>query len=200
MANICSNVSAIIGPHEDLVDIRDKVNGVLAKGFVGLICVLEEYGFTKEEINGAYHRGDLEGEAEIKDEGTPNEHLLIWYQSAWSPCNETWELIIESKYPRCAHYYLAEECGCEVYVNTDPTGRYFPETFYLDGYDETTGSCLPDFDGCSAVNEGDALRLINGWLRMNGHEVAFESVGDAQEYVDTLGECSYIMIHEYASC
>lgn len=200
MANICSNAVAIVGPHDDLADIKEKIDRVLAKGFVGLICVLEEYGFTEEEINGAYHRGELDGEAKIKDEGTPNEHLLICYQSAWCPCNEVWHLILGEYYPRCVCYFLAEECGCEIYINTDPTGRYFPERFFLDGYDNSTGSFLPDFDGASAVDEEDALRLINGWLKWNGHEVAFESIRSAQEYVATLGECSYIAIHEYASC
>ena len=42
----------------------------------------------------------------------------------------------KERYYKSVKHLLTEEPGCEVYYTNDTTGSYFPETYFLDSYDE----------------------------------------------------------------
>lgn len=54
----------------------------------------------------------------------------MWFaaESAWSPCDEFAEILLKAVYPDgggIEMVYLAEEPGCEIYVNTDVNHRFY---------------------------------------------------------------------------
>ena len=61
--------------------------------------------------------------------------LEITQYTAWCE-QEGVRRIIQEKFPGIKVYYREEEPGCEVYYTNDTTGNYFPETYFLDSYDE----------------------------------------------------------------
>ena len=61
--------------------------------------------------------------------------LEITQYTAWCE-QEGVRGIIQEKFPSIKVYYREEEPGCEVYYTNDTTGDYFPETYFLDSYDE----------------------------------------------------------------
>ena len=61
--------------------------------------------------------------------------LEITQYTAWCE-QEGVRRIIQEKFPSIKVYYREEEPGCEVYYTNDTTGDYFPETYFLDSYDE----------------------------------------------------------------
>lgn len=75
---------------------------------------------------------------EVECRGTIN-HLdllsdtIIWVvtDTAWVPMPEMWDLAIKD-YPSLKFYYLSEECGCEIYINSDSTGEYFDALYNVD--------------------------------------------------------------------
>mgnify|MGYP003291435868 FL=1 len=61
--------------------------------------------------------------------------LEIIQYTAWCE-QEGVRRIIQEKFPGIKVYYREEEPGCGVYYTNDTTGDYFPETYFLDSYDE----------------------------------------------------------------
>ena len=61
--------------------------------------------------------------------------LEITQYTAWCE-QEGVRRIIQEKFPGIKVYYREEEPGCEVYYTNDTAGNYFPETYFLDSYDE----------------------------------------------------------------
>ena len=72
---------------------------------------------------------------EIIDYSLDGDILIISQSTAWSE-QEGVRRIIQEKFPSIKVYYREEEPGCGVYYTNDTTGDYFPETYFLDSYDE----------------------------------------------------------------
>jgi hypothetical protein len=51
---------------------------------------------------------------------------------AWGPNVEMWETILKDHYPDVHLVYQADEPGCEIHINTDTKGEYFPDKYLLD--------------------------------------------------------------------
>ena len=68
------------------------------------------------------------------DELAPSSnHFKLSTETAWAPMAEMWDAVLE-KYEGVFHVYTAEECGQEIYVNTDEEGLYFPNRYLLEIY------------------------------------------------------------------
>jgi len=63
---------------------------------------------------------------------TPN-HVHVYMDTAWSPLPEVWDILAEQY--GLSYVYIAEECGCEVYVNTDTEGRFYSDRYILNYFD-----------------------------------------------------------------
>ena len=62
-----------------------------------------------------------------------SDHVIIFMETAWGPIPELWEKLAE-KYG-LYYVYIAEECGCELYINTDSAGRFFSTKFVLNYFE-----------------------------------------------------------------
>jgi len=62
-----------------------------------------------------------------------DDHVRIDMQTAWEPLTEVWGLMAD-KYD-LSYVYISEECGCEVYVNTDTTGMFFTTRYQLNYFE-----------------------------------------------------------------
>ena len=59
------------------------------------------------------------------------EVLTFNTETAWSPCNEMFDMVCE-KYPTLRYFYQSEEPGmCEYWTNDDE-GKDFPGRYYVD--------------------------------------------------------------------
>ena len=75
------------------------------------------------------------GEITIEPECPTEDKLFIRYdaEEAWAPDHvELWENVLSSQYPDLMMTYCAEECGSGIYINTDKSGRFFPDRYRLD--------------------------------------------------------------------
>ena len=78
---------------------------------------------------------DYRCRGEITGYSFDGDVLEITQYTAWCE-QEGVRRIIQEKFPGIKVYYREEEPGCEVYYTNDTTGDYFPETYFLDSYDE----------------------------------------------------------------
>ena len=54
-------------------------------------------------------------------------------EGAWCPQSEVFENVLTlPEYDGIQFVYMAEESGCEVYINTDTSGLFFPEKYYCE--------------------------------------------------------------------
>ena len=58
--------------------------------------------------------------------------IMLTYETAWSPNYDSWEQLFADFFPDLKQVTRSEECGCEIYINTDIEGRFFPDKYVLD--------------------------------------------------------------------
>lgn len=59
------------------------------------------------------------------------ETLRFTTETAWGPCNETFDLVCE-KFPSLRYYYQTEEPGMGFYETNDSEGKYFTDKYIVD--------------------------------------------------------------------
>ena len=200
MPNWCSNKMVVVGPKQDLLNLVEKLEEAKKiasekKQYFSLFCLLLALGYSEEEANQQF---DFRGEFSDFDR-TPWENekgvssITIWYESAWTPCIEAWETILHRHFNDCAQYTLAEEPGCEVFVNTDPTGEYLPERYNVDA--SYHNSYFQDrYDGYYETKE-KALEDLNEWLGKS-----FKSIEEVEAFFEEAEENdddAFFSFHEY---
>ncbi|MBQ6204049.1 MAG: hypothetical protein IJK46_08145 [Prevotella sp.] len=86
-------------------------------------CIVHELGGDWERVRCRGSWSDLE---------RTGEHTVRFNtETAWAPCNETFDLVCKH-FTSLRYYYLSEEPGlCEFWTN-DVTGRFFPERYHVD--------------------------------------------------------------------
>ena len=108
---------------------------------------------------------DYRCRGEIIDYSLDGDILIISQSTAWSE-QEGVRRIIQEKFPSIKVYYSEEEPGCGVYYTNDTTGDYFPETYFLDSYDEQlyfetieeAAECVSGIVGCTVEATIDAIQ------------------------------------------
>ncbi len=94
------------------------------------------------------------------------DYVSIQTTMAWSPSiGEMWTLIAERYEDRLDMFALAEEPGCEIYINTDETGEFFTDKYVVDYSSKEEGE---DREYFGIHDEGLFVKLINkltggGW-------------------------------------
>ena len=126
------------------------------------------------------------------------DHVFIEMETAWGPLPELWDKMAE-KYG-LVYVYISEECGCEVYINSDVDGRYFSARFMLNYFDLD----YLELDSETLSKYGERLNELSMEPRYydNFMEVLndFEEFGFDAENVDELNLCLDklgIKIHEF---
>jgi len=52
-------------------------------------------------------------------------------ETAWCPMNELWDAVLE-QYEGVSYVYVAEEAGCDIFINTDTEGQFFDQRYMLE--------------------------------------------------------------------
>lgn len=64
--------------------------------------------------------------------------LSFEFESAWSPMIDGLQTILNENYKTLRMVVIAEECGCDIYINTDTQHRFFKDKYCT--YDDDKGS------------------------------------------------------------
>lgn len=173
MPNWCSTCYKIVGKKEEVQSIYDVLTTLnnqpqkrVDNGFgrLWLGCIID---FLGGDWNKMCCRG------EVTSFGMSNQVLTIFQETAWSEQSD-FRHFLETKYPHIKVFYIAEECGCDVYVTNDHTGHYFPDKYLLDKYDE------PEY----FTNLQQAIRRvreITGKRNINTEEDMFDALNHYME-------------------
>jgi len=189
MPNWCSTAYAIEGNatelkklYELMKDLEKRQKPSVQNGFgtTWLGCLVEALGESWEKI---YCRGTWDN---LKFNG---EVLTFNTETAWSPCNEMFDMVCE-KYPTLRYFYQSEEPGmCEYWTNDDK-GKYFPDRYYVD-------VCTSEEEYYSEYFQD--LESVYDWLE-DICEVQVKSRQDVNAIVmqwKEKNEDTYCSIHEY---
>ena len=131
MPNWCSTAYAIEGNAKELKKLYDLMNGLqetkepsVPNGFgtAWLGCLVDALGENWEKV---HCRGDWNN---LQFDGNV---LTFNTETAWSPCNEVFDMVCE-KYPTLHYFYQSEEPGMGLYCTNDEDGKHFPDRFYVD--------------------------------------------------------------------
>ena len=123
MPNWCSTAYVIEGDAKEIKSLyelmkrlEDMEKPSVKNGFgtTWLGCLVDALG---KDWNDVYCRGEwssLEVDGEV---------IRLYTETAWSPCNEVFDLVRE-KYPSLYYYFQAEEPGMGIYETNDSSGVY----------------------------------------------------------------------------
>ncbi|MFI3294122.1 MAG: hypothetical protein SNI70_11480 [Rikenellaceae bacterium] len=158
MANNCITCLKIFGDKEEISQLYEKLSTLTEKNseyyqkFIearSTNAPLPEYPPEITETTPCLWLGDIVSyfggnNKEVECRGTLDyfdllSDTIIWIvtDTAWHPMPEMWDIVIKD-YPSLKFYYLAEECGCEIYINSDPTGEYFDALYQVDHFGNDT--------------------------------------------------------------
>jgi len=131
MPNWCNTSYKFVGDKEEIADLYNKLQSLndmpeplVENGFGKLFlgCVVNLFGGDWKEI---YCRGEIDYMEICGD-----SMIQLSTMTAWGDMPEVWDFVCKN-YPSIEYYYLAEEGGLCYYVNSDTTGEYFPEKYYV---------------------------------------------------------------------
>lgn len=131
MPNWCSASYAIEGDAEEVKSLyklmkrlQEQKEPSVPNGFgkTWLGCLVNALGgdYNKIHCRGDWNNLEMEGKI-----------LKFTTETAWSPCDETFELVCE-KFPTLCYFYQSEEPGLAEYWTNDQEGKYFPDKYIAD--------------------------------------------------------------------
>lgn len=152
MANWCYNCIAIYRRNlkgESLRQIQDLYVKLKSFGTAGSVL-----GEPKKDSEGKYVsqdwygnllmmcgipekdiecRGSIQGVQWVNDKYKDGGWIKIETETAWSPqVEDVVGKMLEDYYPDLNYEFIAEEPGCEIYINTDVSGRFFVDRYKID--------------------------------------------------------------------
>ncbi len=132
MPNFCYTVYYVVGKKSEVaaleekmaaIDERDNTNVYSGRGSLQLEIVVNDFGGDPDKI---YCQGIVIQMVRVDD-----DILRIDTETAWHGVPELFDLIV-AQYPSLKYYYLSEELGHEVFINSDIERKYFTEEYYID--------------------------------------------------------------------
>ncbi len=136
MPNWCSTAYAIEGDAKEvkklyklMTKLQEQKEPSVKNGFgkTWLGCLVDALGGDCNKVHCRGEWSNLEMVGEV---------LKFTTETAWSPCDETLELVCNA-FPTLNIYYQAEEPGIGLYCTNDLEGNYFPDKYIVD-------LCTPD--------------------------------------------------------
>ena len=115
----------------DVIDANCKKKEPRVKNGFGplwLGCIIDELGEDWEQYR-------CRGEITFYDLNDKENLLTIYQNTAWCE-QEGFRQCIEKVFPSIKVYFREEESGCDVFYTNDAKGKYFPDRYFLDSYDE----------------------------------------------------------------
>lgn len=161
------------------------------EGWFGNLFIAAGYKVHDGELRDYNLRG-FNTEVELRDAET-DPHVAIFVEMAWSPeYRGMWDMLSE-KYPGLGFVMEAEEPGCEVYVNTDTTGDFFPEKWRIEyEYHNYTDESGKEVEGASEslyFGYGEEAKALSTIEELTG--LKFKSMEEALEDESVLTEAFY---------
>lgn len=185
MPNWCSTAYAIEGDAQGIKslyklmkDLQDRKTPAVENGFgtSWLGCLVDALGkdWSKVSCRGDWANLEMVGDT-----------LRFTTETAWGPCNETFDLVCE-KFPSLRYYYQTEEPGMGIYWTNDDASKYFPDKFrvevctpeyeYYNEYftdREAMFGWLEEIFGQPVSSETDVERLKEQWREKNGEAYCY---------------------------
>lgn len=154
MPNWCSTAYAIDGDakevkqlYELMKELEEREKPSVENGFgtTWLGCLVDALGEDWQKVccRGSWSGLEMDGDV-----------LRFFTETAWSPCNETFDLVREA-FPSLYYYFQAEEPGMGIYETNDEYGAYFSDKYFLD-------VCTPEEEYFSEYFEKQEDALV--WL------------------------------------
>lgn len=189
MPNWCSTAYAIEGDAKEVKSLYDLMNELQKQkepfvpngfGTAWLGSLVDALGENWENVfcRGSWY--DLEFDGRV---------LTFNTETAWSPCNEMFDMVCK-KYPTLSYFYRSEEPGMALYFTNDKEGRYFQDRFVIE-------LCTPEEEYYTEYFPD--LQSMYEWLE-DICDMQVQSMQDVdaivkqwqKEYAD-----AYCYIHEY---
>lgn len=189
MPNWCSASYVIEGDanevkslYETMKQLQERETPSVENGFgtAWLGCLVDTLGGDWHEVRCRGDWSNLEMD---------NDVLKFTTETAWGPCNETFELVRE-KFPTLRYFYQSEEPGTGEYWTNDRKGKYFPDKYVAD---------LCTSDGKWYKEFFQTQAELFKWLGViSGHIVSSEQEIDAivEQWQQTNAE-AFCNIYEY---
>lgn len=189
MPNWCCTTYAIEGDvmevkslYETMKELQERKEPSVENGFgtTWLGCLVDALGGDWNEVS---CRGDWNSLEMIGDT------LRFTTETAWAPCNETFDLVCK-KFPSLHYYYQTEEPGMAIYATNDSEGKYFPDKYHVELNTPEDEFYSEYFAELSAVFE---------WLeKISGKEVKSEKeVDELVEQWRKENDQAYCYMNEY---
>lgn len=145
--------------------IKDSEGNYVAQDWYGDLLVM--CGIPEKDIE---CRGTIQDVRWVNDKRDDGGWIEIQTETAWSPqVKDVVGRMLEDYYPDLSYDFIAEEPGCEIYINTDITGRFFTDRYKID-YDiseiDPKYSDTEYFD-----NEEDFLKRVKEIMKAFGEGI-----------------------------
>ena len=198
MPNWCSNNMVVYGSPTEVKDFRQKCLNAIANAKVtknwGLYEIYVQFGYEKDEILNShkleYNRGHIEDVSNLHYVDEKTLCFNVYYESAWSPMIDGFNYLLANHYDTLRQVTLAEEGGCDIFINTDTQHRFFDEKYYV---------YVEDYDTYYLTCEEEVCKVINAW---NDNKPKCNSVAECQKllkqcegYVGSTKQ--YIVLEEF---
>ena len=135
MANYCSNSIVFFSKDKSkLSRFLRKVYAAFDSIVSGFYNLMVLHGYKNREILSVIDKRDSFTHCDTKLEQNKDTYSFkVEVETAWEPHMAMFYKIIREKYNNAIQLvYMAEECGSELYVNSDKEGVYFPERYVVD--------------------------------------------------------------------
>ncbi len=174
MANYCSNSIVFFSKDRTkLARFLRKVYAAFDSKGPGFHNLLVLHGYTNRQIAGLADKRDCFTHCDTKlTQDKDTYSFKVDTETAWEPHMSVFYKILREKYDDAIHLvYLAEECGSQIYINSDQQGKYFTEHYmidcchhgeffkeYFNSYHEAVDWIRDEY--CVGVNEHDSLKVV----------------------------------------
>ena len=179
MPNWCSNNMVVYGSPTEVKDFRQKCLNAIAAAqqtkHWGLYEIYVQFGYKEEEILNShkleYNRGHFDDVSNLHYVDDNTLSFSVYYESAWSPMIDGFNYLLANHYKTLKQVTLAEEGGCEIFINTDTKHLFFDEKYYV---------YVEDYDTYYLTNEEEVCKVINAW-------------NDTKPKCNTIKECQKLL-------
>lgn len=199
MPNWCSNSMVVYGSPTEIKDFYSKVKLAIQRGNENkhwhLYEIYAVFGYEENEVlsssDNGYIRGSIDDVTEIVN-NDDESYFTVYYESAWSSMCEGFDWLLEHNYKTLKQVTLAEECGCEYYINTDKEHKFFQERYILDVVDY-------DIYYCSTI--GEVFQELQKYLDTKKHfkSMSLRELERVLDQNDNELEGYQIYFHEYCN-
>ncbi len=190
MPNWCSASYVIEGDAKEIKQLYELMEGLQGLkepsvkndfGTTWLGCLVDALGYDWNDVRCRGYWSNLETDGCL---------LKLTTETAWGPCNETFELICK-KFPTLRYYYQSEESGMSEYWTNDAEGKYFTDKYIAD-------LCTPDDTWHKEYFSGKE-ELFRWFKEISGHSVdSIQAILEIGEKWEDENADSFCNIHEYA--